>query len=45
MNWNNDFTSVSINYGKVMHSVPNDYLSINTLKFYKYDKIIEQLII
>lgn len=37
----NDYSGYGYRYGNYL-SVPNEYLSINTLKFYRYDKKIER---
>lgn len=37
---NNDYGGYAMNYGGT--ETPNDYLHINTLRFYKYDKKIER---
>lgn len=37
---NNDYGGYAMNYGGA--ETPNDYLHINTLRFYKYDKKIER---
>ena len=40
-NFENDFTNASYPWAKGLHHAPEDYLTINSLKFSKYEKLIE----
>ena len=40
-NFNNDFSNSSNPWLQGLHHAPEDYLTINTLKFSKYEKLIE----
>jgi hypothetical protein len=40
-NFENDFTGASYQWAQGLHHAPEDYLTINTLKFTNYEKLIE----